>query len=80
MGSNPEPDHSISITHREGAIAQSDASRIDRASGMNLLEPETGVMWILAEQSVREAGLLLHLGWESREPLAETLSRVGSQS
>jgi len=61
MRANPIPDHRITIEYADGSISNANTSRINRRVRMHLLEPQTGMGWIILEQPVRLTGLLLNV-------------------
>ena len=40
---DPEPHKGVTVTHRERTVSEADASGVDRAGGVNLLEVEAGM-------------------------------------
>ncbi len=76
MRADPEPDHVILIPHRQRAIRQTHTSREDRARGVYLFEPKTGMKGIVPKQLVGEPRLSLHLRRQGSEGLAKPLGRV----
>src|SRR2546422_4875077 len=76
----PEPDHIISIPHRERPIGQTHACRKDGTRDVDLLESKTRVKRILPKQLIGQTRLGLNLRRQGNEGLAKPLGRMRVQS
>ena len=52
VGTDPKPDHRISVDCAHGAITNANACRVDCWVGMHLLESQAWVMRIVTKQSI----------------------------
>lgn len=70
---DPEPDDLLAASDSQSAVMKPDPDRVDRLRGMNLPKAEPRVVGILAEETVRLAGMPPHSGRQAFEGGAEPL-------
>jgi hypothetical protein len=58
---DPEPNHFITFDRAEGTVVSCDPRRMNVPLGLDFLEPEPGVTWILPKTSIRLPSLFLYL-------------------
>jgi hypothetical protein len=64
---DPEPEYHFSVPHRQRAVTEPYASRVDGPRGVHMLEPETRVLRIVAEEAVGLPCPLLYMIRKRRE-------------
>lgn len=74
---NPEPNDVITFTNTECAIAGADPGGANGPRGVDLLEPEAGVIRIVPENPIGFSGLTLDMLRELCKRPAERFSSVG---
>jgi hypothetical protein len=79
MRADPEPDDNVSVEHGERTIAEADTGRIDRAGGVDLFEPQTGMLRIVAEEPLGRARAAPDVVGQLSERVAEVLGRPRRQ-
>lgn len=71
---DPEPNHFITFDRAEGTVVSRDPRRMNVPLGLDLLEPEPGVTWILPKSRIRLPSLFLYLRWQIMKGLAKAPS------
>src|SRR6185436_53266 len=80
MGADPEPDELLTGEHGNGAVMQTDPYRVDRWCRFDLLELETRMIGVFAEEPVGLPGVPLDGLWQRLEGGTEPLVGFGDQS
>src|SRR5512138_1035971 len=77
MRAEPEPGDLITLQEPEGAVSQSDASRVDRLAYVNSLELQAWMLDVIAKEPIRLTSRFLDLGWQVaiRRPEARRRTR-----
>jgi len=78
--SDPEPDEDVAVAHGESPMSEPHSGRVDRASRMHLLEPQTRVSRVVLELPVGLSGATLDVVGQVREGATKTLGGPGGQS
>jgi len=68
---DPEPNHFITFDRAEGTVVSCDPRRMNVPLGLDFLEPEPGVIWILAKSSICLSSLFLYLRGQITKGLAK---------
>lgn len=77
---DPESEHDVALKSTYCAMTAGDPRRVDRFPIMNLLELQTWVTGVVAEQAIRLARVVLHIGRKCVERRPEARRRPRGHS
>ena len=61
MSTDPKPDHFLAFTNPKGSIGECDPDGVNWSCGVDLVEPQTGVVRTISEKPVGLSGSTLDM-------------------